>query len=139
LNERNINNTTTQLDPVLQNNSSSKISLPQSEFNQDGKAEIEESKTPADKGTMNDWSKKKIVDHTISELFFKSRCTTDPKEKTYLQKLLNNKKLVTTLVYSSFRDGWTKDDFWRLCEGKTNTVSLMKVSGGPCIGGYMQA
>jgi hypothetical protein len=44
--------------------------------------------------------------NVMSDLFFESLCTNDPKEKAYLHKLLKNRKLVMTLLYRGSRDGW---------------------------------
>jgi hypothetical protein len=54
----------------------------------------------------------------MSELFFESLCMIDPKEKAYMHKLLNNKKLHTILLYRGSRDGWMAQDFHKLCDGK---------------------
>jgi hypothetical protein len=75
----------------------------------------------------------------MSELFFDSLCTNDPKEKAYLHMLLNNKKLVMTLIYRGSRDGWGYKDFHSRSDGKSPTISLFKVKNGPCIGGYTEA
>jgi len=75
----------------------------------------------------------------MSDLMFESLCTNDPQEKAYLHKLLKNRKLVMTLLYRGSRDGWNDDDFHRLCDGKSPTISLYKVKNGPCIGGYTEA
>jgi hypothetical protein len=70
---------------------------------------------------------------------FDSLCTKDPKEKAYLHKLLKNKKLRMTLLYRGSNHGWNSDDFHKLCDGKSHTISLFKVKNGPCIGGYTEA
>ena len=80
-----------------------------------------------------------MVASVISELFFNSVCTTDPKEKAYLHKLLNNRKLRMTLLYRGSKHGWTAEDFHRLCDGKSPTITLFKVKDGPCIGGFTEA
>jgi hypothetical protein len=80
-----------------------------------------------------------MVDSAMSELFFDSLCTNDPKEKAYLHKLLNNRKLLTTLIYRGSRDGWENKDFHSRANGKSPTISLFKVKDGPCIGGYTEA
>jgi hypothetical protein len=56
--------------------------------------------------------------NVMTELFFESLCTSDPKEKAYMHKLLNNKKLLTILLYRGSRDGWMAQDFHKLCDGK---------------------
>ena len=80
-----------------------------------------------------------MVTYVMSELMWESLCTNDPNEKAYLHKLLNNRKLVMTLIYRGSRDGWKGKDFNRLCNGKSPTISLFKVKDGPCIGGYTEA
>jgi hypothetical protein len=80
-----------------------------------------------------------FVTYVMSELMWESLCTNDPKEKAFLHKLLNNRKLVMKLLYRGSRDGWTPDDFHSLCDGESPTISLFKVKNGPCIGGYTEA
>ena len=84
-------------------------------------------------------SNEQVVDSVMSDLMFDSLCTSDPKEKAYLHKLLNNRKLVMTLLYRGSRDGWEAYDFHRLCDRKSPTITLFKVKNGPCIGGYTMA
>jgi hypothetical protein len=80
-----------------------------------------------------------MVDSAMSELFFDSLCTNDPREKAYLHKLLNNRMLVMSLIYRGSRDGWKSADFHKLCDDKSPTISLFNVKDGPCIGGYTEA
>ena len=75
----------------------------------------------------------------MSDLYFESLCTNDPKEKAYLHNLLKNRKLVMTLLYRGSRDGWNARDFHSRADGKSPTLSLFKVKDGPCIGGYTEA
>jgi hypothetical protein len=75
----------------------------------------------------------------MSELFFDSVCTSDPKEKAYLHKLLNNRNIVMKILYRGSRDGWLAKDFHSRCDGKSRTITLFKVKNGPCIGGYTEA
>ena len=85
-------------------------------------------------------SNEQVVDSVMSDLMFESLCTNDPKEKAYLHKLLNNRKLVMTLLYRGSRDGWKYADFHSRADGKSPTITLFKVkNGGPCIGGYTEA
>ena len=81
----------------------------------------------------------------MSDLFFDSLCTKDPKEKAYLHKLLNKRKFVMTLLYRGSRDGWNCADFHSRCDGKSPTITLFKVKKNGwfkkdhCIGGYTEA
>jgi hypothetical protein len=76
----------------------------------------------------------------IIELSFKnSKCISKKEEKEYLLKLLGNKLLFTTLLYSGSIHGWRFKDFHSRCDGKRPTISLFKVKDGDCIGGYTNA
>jgi hypothetical protein len=67
-----------------------------------------------------------------------SKCTSKIEEKKYLLKLLGNKILVTSLLYSGTIHGWNpKEDFHSRCDNKGPTITLMNVEeNGDCIGGY---
>jgi hypothetical protein len=65
-----------------------------------------------------------------------SKCTSKIEEKKYLLKLLGNKKLVTSLLYSGSIHGWDPIDFHSRCDNKGPTITLIKVEDGDCIGGY---
>jgi hypothetical protein len=63
-----------------------------------------------------------------------------------LLKLLGNKLLVTTLLYSGSIHGWEAKDFHSRCDGKGPTISLFKMKAEEdedevedCIGGYTNA
>jgi hypothetical protein len=47
--------------------------------------------------------------------------------------------LVTTLLYRGSRDGWTYNEFYKLCRDKSLTISLFKIKDGDCIGGLRYA
>lgn len=66
-------------------------------------------------------------------------CATENQEKKYLQKLLGNKRLVTSLLYRGSIDGWKHKDFHSRCDNKGPTITLMKVKDGDCIGGFTKA
>ena len=87
----------------------------------------------------NTLGNEQVVSYLMTELMWESLCTSDPKEKAYLHKLLNNKKIVMTLLYRGSRDGWEYDDFHSRCDGKSPTITLFKLKDGPCIGGYTEA
>jgi hypothetical protein len=66
-----------------------------------------------------------------------SKCTSKIEEKKYLLKLLGNKILVTSLLYSGTIHGWEPIDFHSRCDNKGPTITLIKVEeNGDCIGGY---
>jgi hypothetical protein len=76
----------------------------------------------------------------IDNLLPNSFCTYNYEEKKFLHKLLGNKQLVTTLLYSGSIHGWKAKDFHSRCDGKGPTISLFKVKNtGECIGGYTNA
>ncbi len=44
--------------------------------------------------------------------------------------------MLTLLLYRGSRDGWDAKDFHNKCDGRSPTVTLFKVKGGPCVGGF---
>ena len=54
----------------------------------------------------------------------------------FLLKLLGNKPVTLTLLYSGHLHGWTYKDFHSRCDSKGRTVSLFQIDQGDCIGGY---
>ena len=80
-----------------------------------------------------------ILASIIKEFLVDSKCATEDQEKAYLHELLGNKKLVTTLLYRGSDHGWMFKDFHDRCDNKGPTVSLFKVKGGNCVGGYTKA
>ncbi len=56
--------------------------------------------------------------------------------RAFLFKLLGNKPVTSTLLYSGHLHGWYKDDFHSRCDSKGRTVSLFQIKDGDCIGGY---
>jgi hypothetical protein len=53
---------------------------------------------------------------------------------------MDNKRFRTVLRYRASRDGWMKDDFQRMVDGKKRTVSLFKIKeNGQCVGGFTSA
>jgi hypothetical protein len=68
-----------------------------------------------------------------------SKCATEKEEKEYLQKLFGNKRFVTYMLYRGSEHGWMYRDFHSRCDIKGPTISLFKVKGGDCIGGYTKA
>jgi hypothetical protein len=68
-----------------------------------------------------------------------SKCATEKQQKEYLHKLLGNKQLVTTLLYSGSLHGWMAIDFHSRCDKKGPTITLFKIKDGDCIGGYTKA
>ena len=68
-----------------------------------------------------------------------SKCATEKKQKQYLLKILGNKKILAVLLYSGSIHGWMAEDFHSRCDNKGPTVSLFKIKGGDCVGGYTEA
>ena len=56
--------------------------------------------------------------------------------RTFLIKLLGNKPVTSTLLYSGHLHGWEYEDFHSRCDSKGRTVSLFQIEQGDCIGGY---
>ncbi len=54
----------------------------------------------------------------------------------FLLKLLGNKPVTLTLLYSGHLHGWEAWDFHSRCDSKGRTVSLFQIEQGDCIGGY---
>jgi hypothetical protein len=76
----------------------------------------------------------------INNILENSKCTSKKEEKKFLLKLLGNKLIVTTLLYSGSIHGWYPKDFHSRCDGKNPTISLFKVRDTEeCIGGYTNA
>lgn len=80
-----------------------------------------------------------IIALIIDEFLANSKCATEKEEKEYLQKLFGNKKFVTYMLFRGSEHGWKAKDFHSRCDKKGPTISLFKVKGGDCIGGYTKA
>ena len=68
-----------------------------------------------------------------------SKCATDLQQKQYLNQLLGDKQLVTTLLYRGSEHGWKYKHFHSHCDNRGPTISLLKIKDGDCIGGYTNA
>ncbi len=80
-----------------------------------------------------------LLSSLINEFLVYSKCATKIEQKLYLNKLLGNKRLVTTLLYRGSDHGWTESEFHYRCDNKGPTICLFKVKDGDCIGGYTTA
>jgi hypothetical protein len=65
-----------------------------------------------------------------------TRCQITDEMRTFLIKLLGNKPVTSTLLYSGKLHGWYGKDFHSRCDSKRRTVSLFQIEQGDCIGGY---
>ncbi len=65
-----------------------------------------------------------------------TRCKITNEMRAFLIKLLGNKPVTSTLLYSGHLHGWTFKDFHDRCDSKGRTVSLFQIKDGDCIGGY---
>jgi hypothetical protein len=65
-----------------------------------------------------------------------TRCNITNEMRAFLIKLLGNKPVTSTLLYSGHLHGWEYEDFHYLCDSKGRTVSLFQIKDGDCIGGY---
>ena len=80
-----------------------------------------------------------IFAQIIFQFLAKSRCATEKQQKEFLLKILGNKLLITTLLYSGSIHGWNYIDFHSRSDNKGPTISLFKIKDGDCIGGYTNA
>jgi hypothetical protein len=86
-----------------------------------------------------------IPDNPTSPVFEESildesECSNDPYEKAYLYEIIETKKFKTELRYRGSRDGWKREDFHRMSDGKGPTVTLFKIKeNGQCVGGFTSA
>ena len=71
-------------------------------------------------------------------LFSESKIIKDNEDKNFLKYCLDNKKIITKLIYSATIDGDTIDAFNKKCDGKSNTLSIIKTDKGKIIGGYFK-
>jgi hypothetical protein len=65
-----------------------------------------------------------------------TRCQITNEMRAFLIKLLGNKPITSTLLYSGHLHGWNYKDFHSRCDSKGRTVSLFQIEQGDCIGGY---
>ena len=81
-----------------------------------------------------------MLDQIIDKLLTtKSKCATERKQKEFLFKILGNKQLITSLLYSGSIHGWDSEQFHSRSDKKGPTISLFKIEEGDCIGGYTEA
>ncbi len=74
------------------------------------------------------------------DIFDKSNCAIDPKEKTYFKEIMENLKFKTAIRYKGTRDGWKAADFHRMSDGIGPSVILFKIKeNGHCVGGFTRA
>ncbi len=78
-----------------------------------------------------------ISNNTIKNFLVNSKCATDNYQKLYLNLLLGNKTILTTLLYRGTTTGWSALEFHQRCDYNLfPTISLFKIKDGDCIGGY---
>ena len=72
-----------------------------------------------------------------------TRCQITNEMRAFLIKLLGNKPVTSTLLYSGHLHGWMAKNFHDRCDSKGRTVSLFQIEQGlyqikrgDCIGGY---
>jgi hypothetical protein len=65
-----------------------------------------------------------------------TRCQITNEMRAFLFKLLGNKPVTSTLLYSGKFHGWYYKNFHDRCDSKGRTVSLFQIEQGDCIGGY---
>jgi hypothetical protein len=72
----------------------------------------------------------------IIKILPNTRCKITKEMCAFLFKLLGNKPITLTLLYSGHLHGWMHKDFHDRCDSKGSTVSLFQIEQGDCIGGY---
>ena len=78
-----------------------------------------------------------ISNNTIKDFLVNSKCAIDNYQRLYLNLLLGNKTISTTLLYRGSTTGWTALEFHQRCDYNLfPTISLFKIKDGDCIGGY---
>jgi hypothetical protein len=60
----------------------------------------------------------------IEKVLVNSRCATKKEQKEFLIKILGNKQLITTLLYSGSIHGWTIKDFHSRSDNRGPIISL---------------
>ena len=74
-----------------------------------------------------------------NDLIFKeSKIIVKNDSKEFLKYCLNKEKIKTTLLYSATIDGDTIDAFNKKCDGKPNTLTIIKTNNGKIIGGFFK-
>ena len=81
-----------------------------------------------------DLTKINLTEIQLKNFLFNSKCATNTSEKSFLASLIGLKR--TTLLYNASAHGWNQDDFHSRCDNKGSTITLLKILGGDCIGGY---
>jgi hypothetical protein len=57
-----------------------------------------------------------IISSIIDRFLEKSKCANDEEKRKYLNSLLGNKRLITSLLYSGNLHGWEYNDFHSRCD-----------------------
>ena len=68
-----------------------------------------------------------------------SECMSDFKEKVYLSTIMGSKLKNMKLLYRASRDGWNSSDFHLRCDKKGQSLILLQLKNGLCIGGFASA
>ena len=88
------------------------------------------------KPTLQPPSSHENISDVIKTFLSNTRCQITNEMRAFLIKLLGNKPVTSTLLYSGHLHGWKYKDFHDLCDSKGRTVSLFQIEQGDCIGGY---
>jgi hypothetical protein len=88
------------------------------------------------KATLQPISSLKNIADVIKIFLPNTRCQITDEMRAFLIKLLGNKPVSLTLLYSGHLHGWNLKDFHLRCDKKERTVSLFQIKDGDCIGGY---
>ncbi len=88
------------------------------------------------KPSLQPTSSHKNIADVIKTFLSNTRCQITYTLAAFLIKLLGNKPVTLTLLYSGHLHGWESEDFHSRCDSKGRTVSLFQIEQGDCIGGY---
>jgi hypothetical protein len=86
--------------------------------------------------TLQSPSSHENIADVIKTFLSNTRCQITNEMRAFLIKLLGNKPVTSTLLYSGHLHGWVYEDFHSRCDSKGRTVSLFQIEEGDCIGGY---
>ena len=86
----------------------------------------------------NEKLKNMILSNNNDLLFKESKIIRENDNKEFLKYWLRKEIIKTSLIYSAKIDGDTIDEFNKNCNGKANTLSIIKTDNGKIIGGFFK-
>lgn len=82
--------------------------------------------------------KNNIILENNDLIFKESKIIIENDSKEFLKYCLSKEKIKTKLIYSARIDGDTIDAFNKNCDGKNNTLSIIKTNNEKIIGGFFK-